>query len=136
MPTRHGCNYNRQQSYKICFLWFHISWISNDCFNVIFATDIQLIPVREIGLIVQGFSYIVFATDIQPITVRKIVTFITESCFPEAYCHHKCPMAMKMIASTDLGEYQGVLKNRLTRKRCVTVGMSFCLSVCELMSVP
>ncbi len=42
---------------------------SNGCFNVIFATDIQLIPVRKIGLIMQGFSYIVFATDIQPIIV-------------------------------------------------------------------
>ncbi len=36
--------------------------------------------------------YIAFATDIQPIIVRKIVSFITESCSPEAYCHHKCPM--------------------------------------------
>ncbi len=26
--------------------------------------------------------------------VRKIITFITESCFPEAYCHHKCPMGL------------------------------------------
>ncbi len=62
---------NRQQSYKICLLWSHIGWIINGCFNVIFATDIQ------------------------PITVRKIITFVTESCFPEAYCdycHHKCPM--------------------------------------------
>ena len=63
---------------------FHISWIRNGCFNFIFATDIQLIPVRRIGLIIQGFSYIVFATDIQLITVRKTITFITESCFPEA----------------------------------------------------
>ena len=31
-------------------------------------------------------------TDIQPITVRKIITFITESCFPEAYCHHNMIM--------------------------------------------
>ena len=53
---------------------------------------LQLIPVRKIGLIIQGFSYIVFATDIQLITVRNIITFITESCLPEAYCHHKCPM--------------------------------------------
>ncbi len=37
-------------------------------------------------------TYIVFASDIQPITVKKIITFITESCFPEAYRHHKCPM--------------------------------------------
>ena len=60
---------------------------------------LQLIPVRKIGLIIQGFSYIVFATDIQPITVRKIITFITESCFPEAYCHHhhKCPMGCELI---------------------------------------
>ncbi len=65
---------------------------SNGCFNVNFSTDIQLIPVRQIGLILQGFSYIAFATDIQPITIRKMITFITENCFPEACRHHKCPM--------------------------------------------
>ncbi len=81
IPTRHGCNYNCQQSYKISFLWFHISWINNSCFNDIFATDIQ------------------------PITVRKIITFLTESCFPEAYCHHKCPMGRTSIF--------GVLASRL-----------------------
>ena len=74
--------------------WSHIGWIINGCFNIIFATDIQLVPVRKIGLIIQGFPYTVFATDIQPITVRKIITFITESCFPEAYCHHKCPIGL------------------------------------------
>ena len=61
-------------------------------FHVNFATDIQLIPVRKIGLIIHGFSHVFFATDIQSITVRKIITFMTESSFPEAYCHHKCPM--------------------------------------------
>ena len=39
---------------------------------------LQLIPVRKTGLIIQGFSYIIFATDIQLIPVRKIVTLITE----------------------------------------------------------
>ncbi len=23
-----------------------------------------------------------------------LYSFITESCFPEAYCHHKCPMGL------------------------------------------
>ncbi len=63
---------------------------------------LELIPVRKIGLIIQGFSYIVFATDIQPIIVRKIITFITESCFPEAYCHHKCPMGIATFPSWTL----------------------------------
>ena len=102
IPTRHGCNYIHQQSYNICVLWFHISWISNGCFIVIFATDIQLIPVRKIDLIIRGFSFIVFATDIQPITVQKIITFITEICFPEAYCHHKCQMVCRFPPITKL----------------------------------
>ncbi len=35
IPMRHGCNYNPQQSEKICFLWFHISWIIYSLFIVI-----------------------------------------------------------------------------------------------------
>ncbi len=35
VPTRHGFNYSRQQSYKnlICFLWSHIGWMINRCFD-------------------------------------------------------------------------------------------------------
>ncbi len=29
---------------------------------------------------------------VMDITVKKMITFITESCFPEAYRHYKCPM--------------------------------------------
>ncbi len=29
---------------------------------------------------------------VMDITVRKMITFIFESCFPEAYRHYKCPM--------------------------------------------
>ena len=65
---------------------------SNGCFKVNFATDIQLIPVRKIGLTIKGFSYIIFATDIQPITARKI-TFITKAYW-EAYYYHKYPMGL------------------------------------------
>ncbi len=34
-PMRHGCNYNPQQTDKICFLWFHIGWIIYNMFIVI-----------------------------------------------------------------------------------------------------
>ncbi len=92
LPIRHGCNYYHHQSYKICFYCFISVGQSNGYFNVNFATDIQLIPVWKIGLIIQGYSYFVFATDIQLMTVRKMITFITKSCYPEVYRHHKCPM--------------------------------------------
>ncbi len=68
ITTWHGCNYNRQQSYKICFLWFHITLISNGCSNVIFATDIHVCTTDTSQ---KGQQEIVFATDIQLINSQK-----------------------------------------------------------------
>ncbi len=51
-------------SYRVSL---HIGWIRYRYFNVIFATDIQLIQVR------------------------KIITYTSESCFQACYFRHKCP---------------------------------------------
>ena len=74
-----------------------ICWISNWCSNVIFANDIQLIPVR------------------------KIITFttVTESCFQACYVRHKCPMGCINIKRKATNLY--VICNNQSLKGAVVV---------------
>ena len=46
-----------------------------------------------------------------PLWVRKIIIFVTESCFPEAYCDHKCPMGCTLCMYKAYSFYHDAIKS-------------------------